>query len=217
MCLASVDTRWRAGTLVLMTRALSFAACSVVVVGGASACVDEGDCNASEPEFAGAATDEVWRVMLDARASADETTDVEILVPAAGDEVKKGDDPPAFTWDSALVASLELPRFNDAQGRKKRQRGLFDELSSVVFPTALAHQPPITSDVYFLEIDVPGRTCPVAAVTTLESMIFATDDWDEVTKEPGERTLNILSAFLTENRVTEGPYTAKPVAFSVVE
>ena len=31
------------------------------------------------------------------------------------------------------------------------------------------------------------------------------------------RTLRILSAFLTENRITEGPFLAAPIAFNVIE
>lgn len=198
-----------------MKRALRVVGVVVVFSSAGAGCVD--DCNAVEPAYAGAATDEVWRVMLDARANAEESTDVEVVVPAAGDEVKQGDDPPAFAWDSTLVAAVELPRFPDARAHRRRARGLLDDVSALLFPAALAHQPPITSDVYFLEIDVPGRTCPVAALTTLESMIFADDDWDVVTSAPGERTLHLLSAFVTENRVTEGPFTAPPVTFSVVE
>lgn len=202
-----------AGSLWGMKRVVFVAFVAVFAFAG---CPAEDDCNAIEPEYAGAATDETWRVMLDARSTAEETTDVEVVVPTDGEEIPQGNDPPSFAWESTLqVSMLELPHFSSPRARPKR--GLFDDVAQLVFPVAHAHQPPITSDLYFLEIDVEGRACPVSALTTLESMIFSDTDWDEVTAAPGEKTLNILSAFVTENRITEGPFKAKPVTFSVVE
>lgn len=185
----------------------------------ASAC--ETDCNAVEPAYGGEGNDEAWRVLLDGRARAEESSDVEITSPGA-DEALAKDEPATIAWTTTLqVAALSpslspsLPPSLSTPRSRRPVPGLFDKLSSLVFPVAHAHLPPITSDVYFLEIDVPGRTCPVAAVTTGASFAFSADDWAEVAVEPGERTLRLLGAFLTENRITEGPFQASPVTFTI--
>lgn len=189
----------------------SFALTSLIAAG----CTPD-DCNSIEPAYAGEATDETWRVMLDARADAEETSDVEVTEPEDGAEFNVGGDVPVIAWDSSLEVAMlptspSLPSFP----AHRRRHDLFDRVSEAVFPVAHAHQPPITSDLYFVEIDVPDRKCAVAALTTLQSLILADGDWEEVTKGTGEHTLRILSAFVTENRITEGPYAAKPLTFSV--
>jgi hypothetical protein len=209
-----MDSPPSAATLEAMKRASTVVVVAALAAAFAAGCDGAGDCDTVEPVYAGAGTDETWRVMVEARASAKESDEVVVTVPAAGAVVQQGDDPPALAWDSDLEISLNEPASSTTTRPKP---GFFDRLSATVFPVAHAHLPPITSDVYFLEIDVPGRTCPVSALTTLESMIFSDGDWEEVTKEPGERTLRLLSAFVTENRITEGPFQAAPVTFTVVE
>jgi len=176
---------------------------------------DAGDCNAVEPAYGGEGNDEAWRVLLDGRARAEETSDVEITSPAADEGLAK-DEPATIAWTTTLkVAALSPPMSTPQRSSGRRAPGLFDHLSALVFPVARAHLPPITSDVYFVEIDVPGRTCPVAAVTTGASFAWSADDWAEIAAEPGERTLHLLGAFLTENRITEGPFQASPVTFTI--
>ena len=98
---------------------------------------------------------------------------------------------------------------------RHRAPSLFDRVVDVFLPAARAHEAPITSDVYFLEVDVPGRTCPVAALTTELSFAFDDDGWEAIAAGGGERTARLLSAFLTENNVTEGPFLAAPLTFTV--
>lgn len=91
---------------------------------------------------------------------------------------------------------------------------MFDRLAALVLPSAHAHLPPVTSDVYLLEIDVPDR-CPVAGLTTELSFTFSAEDWAEVVAGGGARTARLLSAFVAENNVTEGPFLATPLTFTV--
>ncbi|MDP2345900.1 MAG: hypothetical protein Q8O67_33480 [Deltaproteobacteria bacterium] len=186
----------------------------VVVVAATSGC--EEDCNTVEPGYAGDASDEVWRVMIEARSLATEGDDAaSVTDPTEGAELSQGDNA-AFTWDSPLQTALVTPS-SSSKTRRALAPGLLDLLSQAVFPRAHAHLPPVTSDVHLLEIDVPGRTCPVAGLTTNQTFVFDEASWEKITSDPGERTLRIMSAFLTENRVTEGPFLAAPVTFTVKE
>ncbi len=95
-------------------------------------------------------------------------------------------------------------------------RELVQSVADLVVPRAHAHLPPVTGDIYLLEVDVPGRTCPVAALTTAElSVSFATSDWEIIAAGGGDRTARLLSAYLVDNRVTEGPFVAAPLPFTI--
>lgn len=203
-----------------MKRSAAFVVVTAGLIGGAgtgcAACAP-GDCNSTEPTYAGDANDETWRVMLDARGSADESDDVNITSPAEGDTVPAGE-PATLTWTSELeVAALHGRGMTPLPSFRRPRPGLFERLGATLLPVAHAHLPPITSDLYFVEVDVPDRACPVAGLTTDESFVFADGDWEAIATGGGERTLRILSAFVTENRVTEGPFLASPVTFTVEE
>ncbi len=83
--------------------------------------------------------------------------------------------------------------------------------------TARAHLPPITGDVYFVELSVAGLDCPVArGLTTDESWTLSAAEWEAVKAHVGVPIqMDVTSAYLTENRVTEGPY--RPTASTVFE
>jgi hypothetical protein len=175
----------------------------------AAACGD----TCEEPAFAGSASDEVWRVMLDARAAA--TTDGDVATftePVAGATLAAAS-PPTFSWLSPLKVAQALPSSTPAW--RPRPKGLVDEVVALVLPPARAHLPPVTSDVYLLEVDVPGRTCPVAGLTTELGFAFSADGWATIAADGGARTARLLSAFVTDNRVTEGAFVAAPVSFTV--
>ena len=193
-----------------------FSVVVVVVVAAAAAC--EQDCDRVEPAYADQASDEVWRVMIDARAAATPGDDAAVLTAPL--EGLTQSDPVSFEWDAPLQTALVLPSSSPSPlsfTARRPQRSFLGALSQAVFPAAHAHEPPVTSDVHLLEIDVPGRTCPVAGLTTAQSFVFDDGSWEELTREPGERTLRILSAFVTENRITEGPFTSTPVTLRVRE
>jgi hypothetical protein len=221
------------GTLATMLR---ITVTSLALVGLALSVGCSEDCTTVEPAYAGEATDEVWREMLDARADATDGGDAATFTAPDADTAVSSSTSPTFSWDSPLkVAALSpsttsspaasspaasspsspsgLPRWPGTW--RRRAPSLFDRVVDVVLPAARAHEPPITSDAYFLEVDVPGRTCPVAGLTTALSFTFDDDSWATIATGGGERTAHLLSAFLTENNVTEGPFVAAPLTFTV--
>jgi hypothetical protein len=175
----------------------------------------EQECATLEPAYAGAASDEAWRVMLDARADADSGTDAATFTVPTADGPLAADTEATFAWTSPLKVASALPLDPKLLQPRRHHTPLFERLATVVFPVAHAHLPPITSDIYFLEVDVPGRTCPVSALTTELSFTFPSSDWEAIAAATSPPTARLLSAFLTENRVTEGAFVAEPVTFTV--
>ena len=76
-----------------------------------------------------------------------------------------------------------------------------------ILPSAWAHLPPVTGAIHLVEIPIADRACPVQLLTTLTRWDMDSASWDIVRAQRG-RTLELMitSAYLTENRVTEGPY-----------
>jgi hypothetical protein len=153
--------------------------------------------------------------MIDARADATTGGDAATFTAPAAD-AELGPQAPTFTWESPLelASSASSGRPELLRPRRARAPGLFDRVVATVLPAAHAHLPPVTGDVHLLEIDVPDR-CPVAALTTELSFTFDDDDWATVVADAGPRTARLLSAFLAENNVTEGPFIATPLSFTV--
>jgi hypothetical protein len=189
----------------------------VVLFGLICAAGCETDCNTVEPAYAGDSTDEAWRALIDGRAGADDDSDDAPTFSAPDDGgTFDGDDAPTFSWDSPLKVAMGAPK-SSAQGIRRRPLAPFEHLSRLVIPVAHAHLPPITSDVYLLEVDVPGRACPVAGITTDLSFSFPSSDWEAIVAGGGARSARLLSAFLTENRITEGAFISPPLSFDVEE
>jgi hypothetical protein len=72
---------------------------------------------------------------------------------------------------------------------------------------AKPHLPPVTGDVYFVEIAVPGRRCPVNLITTNLSWQLDATTWAELTAG-GAKTLSVTltSAYLETGLITDGPF-----------
>ena len=175
-----------------------------------------------EPAYGGKASDESYRTMVDARDDAieDETSSPVITTPESDAVLDAAGDAPVFAWTSSLNASLgpsPLP------GPAMRPRGpsLIDIISDVVIPKAYAHLPPVTGDVYLLEVTWPERECPVAGHTTDLEWELDKDSWDALKEWRGgeeDLTLTITSAYLNENRVSEGPFkSSAPTKFRLSE
>jgi len=177
------------------------------------------DCNAVEPAYVGDASDEAWRVLLDARADASASGDIPVFTGPAADSDLPAGTSPTFTWESPLRLASATTTPTTAPARRPAPGFLeapFRAMSGLLFPVAHAHLPPVTGDIYLLEVDVPGRTCPVAGLTTADlSFTFATSDWEAIAAGGGARTARLMSAFLVDNRVTEGPFLAAPLTFSI--
>lgn len=185
---------------------------ALVIVAAVAGCPASDPCG-PDVLYAGGGTDEVFATMTDAKTRAKEDPQgPTITSPAANAKLPKAD-LPTFTWTSPIhVASLspmELPRVH-------HKPSLLDFASSVILPSARAHEPPVSSDVYLVEAAIPGAQCPVTVVTTDLSAKLDAPHWAEITAAAGKQiTLSITSAYLQVGRVQEGPYESAPVTFTV--
>jgi hypothetical protein len=74
-------------------------------------------------------------------------------------------------------------------------------------PTAEAHLPPYTGDIYLVQVTVPGRECPVQVLTSELSWQIDEASWAIMAGAGGQAlSVQITSAYLQENRLKEGPY-----------
>jgi hypothetical protein len=74
-------------------------------------------------------------------------------------------------------------------------------------PLRKPHLPPVTSDIYLLGIAVPGRACPVEMLTTEPHWQLDAAQWAALRAAAGQTvSLQVTSAYLKENRITEGPF-----------
>lgn len=187
----------------------------VLLAAVATSCVDGDPCleNANEPAYGGSGNDEVWLTMVDARDRATAGGDAPTITAPTDGQALPASEPPTISWDSplklALGPSAPLPLV-------RRQPGsLFDELSQVLIPSAHAHLPPVSSDAYLIDFLVPGRECAVSIVTTELSHTLDDDTWAKVTAAAGEIEMRLTSAYLQSGRITEGPFKASPISFTV--
>lgn len=153
-----------------------------------------------EPQYEGKASDEAHLTMVDAesRATAD-AMKAPVLTTTDGAQLP-GDPAPTFRWSSS-IASLS-PRGGEGRGEGRPApwwRGL-------LISEAAAHLPPITGVVYWLKFSVPGEKCPVELVTTGTEWTPAAAVWATLKKGSGARSITGQAAYLTENRITEGPF-----------
>jgi hypothetical protein len=206
-----------------MRVAFSVVAVAFFVAGSVAGCAAREDCFKTEPEYGGGGTDEAWRTMVDARGRAEGGADAATLVVPAADSTVAAGTP--LQWQSPLKLSssmpmpMPMPMPGPARSRATGfQRGLRDAVNdafALVVPAAHAHLPPVTSDVHLIDLLVPGRTCSLQVLTTELTHSLSAESWDDLVEADGEITLELTSAFLTEGRVTEGPFAAAAVTFRV--
>lgn len=196
----SVDERGRG-----MRGALALLLAPLFVAGG---CADEHrviDDPCGEPSYGGEATDEAWMAVVDAYelAQVDHRDAVTLAVPQPG-EVFTGDEPATLSWTSPL-ATMMWPWPPGAERGYllplRWEGGRAPSLS----PPARAHLPPISGDVHYLEVFVPGRECAIRTLTTLETWRPRLEEWQAM-RGKGALTLVVTSVYLEKNRITEGPY-----------
>lgn len=174
----------------------------IVVLTVASSCAP--DC--PEPAYQGGGTDEAWRTMVDAEANA--TTGADAAQVHAPGTIAAAGDAPTFTWSSTIARAPTPP----SRVRVARRRSPLDALTALVIPVAHAHEAPVTDDVYWARIAIEGEACRVEVVTTDETWTLDGDAWERLAAAKGRKaTLSIVSAYLTSNRVSEGPYRSNDV------
>jgi hypothetical protein len=185
----------------------SFCGAALLLLG--SACDKEEEQNCGEPLYGGSATDEAWMTMVDAqKKAADASRAVTVTAPAEGEVHPANTPPPQISWTSPLRASLE----RDTPGRlalasPRSSRGPLAWLGELLVPTAEAHLPPFTGDIYLVQVTVPGRECPVQVLTSELSWQVDEDSWAIMAGAKDQPlSVQITSAYLQDNRLKEGPF-----------
>lgn len=170
---------------------------------------DEEEPTCGEPLYGGSATDEAWMTMVDAQKKPlDDSKAVELSSPAEGETFASTATAPRFEWTSRLRASLERDTPSRyAQAHPRASRGVLAWLGELLVPTAEAHLPPFTGDIYFVEVSIPGRQCPLQVLTSELSWQVDAASWNTMGEAAGQDlTLQVTSAYLQDNRLKEGPY-----------
>lgn len=184
-----------------------------------TACGDdkEPESKCGEPLYGGDATDEAWRALVDAKGQPSDSTEAaQLALPAQGTTYSVNDAPPKWTWASSLASALPRPvpvsPFDTA-------RSMLARVGEWVLPTAHAHLPPFTGDIHWVRVTVPGRECPVEMLTSNLEWQLDAATWDTLKASAGQDlSVQVVSAYLLQNRITEGPYTlAQPVTIRIQE
>jgi hypothetical protein len=183
--------------------------------GTVTACGDDED-PCGEPVYGGIASDEAWRTMIDG----DDGTQVGdadapvVTSPAADAEVSAATGSLVIAWESP-IATAPGPR---RRFRMAAAPGWLERTAALFEGTAWAHLPPVTGDIYWIRITVPGRECTVEGLTTTLSWEVTGDAWDAVRATTGQSvSIDVTSAYLSENRITEGPFRpAQPRVVTIV-
>lgn len=162
-----------------------------------------------EPQYEGKASDEAWLTMIDGedRATADAMKGPQL--GTADGAALPASPAPTFQWSSTLISSA--PRRVPAPSPRPSHplRGLF-------ISEAWAHLPPVTGAIFWFKIAVPGEACPVEVLSTRTEYTPTEGIWATLKKGTGPRTITGISAYLTDNRITEGPFKMpSPVTFTV--
>lgn len=195
----------------MMTRKpLLWSACASALLLTSACGKDEPQPSAcGEPLYGGSATDEAWMTMVDAlQKSADASKAVTLVSPSEAQTFAADATPPRFSWTSPLASAVELnapSRY--AQAHPRRAPGPLAWLGELLVPTAHAHLPPVTGDIHLVQVTVPGRECPIEVLTTdLEWQVDAAS-WQAMGEAAGQDlTVQVTSAYLKDNRMTEGPF-----------
>ncbi len=163
-----------------------------------------------EPFYDGKGSDEAWRSMQDgeARATKDDTKAVTLFAPTAG-QLFPSASPFKLTWTTPLTASLQRP----TRARPSR----LSQLKDFLYGSAWAHLPPVTGPLHLLRISDGTNACPIEVATTRLEWTPNEAAWTKLKEKAGKTlTLDVYSAYLLENRISEGPFhLTKPLTFTV--
>jgi hypothetical protein len=185
-------------------------ACACALLLLTTACgKDTAEPQCGEPLYGGSATDEAWMTMVDAQKKPmDSSRAVTVVSPIEGETFAGSAAPPRFSWTSPLRASLERTSPGRlARARSRSSKGPLAWLGELLVPTAEAHLPPFTGDIYLVQVTVPGSQCPVEVLTSELSWQLDAASWNALAGTNGaDLSLQVTSAYLQENRLKEGPY-----------
>lgn len=167
-----------------------------------SACGHDHD-EASAPAgvlYEGDSTDEAWVAIDEAPLVTNDDQAPRLTAPTSIDRTLTV--PPAFSWTSGALASLE--RRSPAR-RQLARTSFFGAL--IAPPVARAHLPPVTGDQYRLVLSL-GSGDPIRVLTGMTTWTPNENAWSRIVAAPGPITLELVGAYLMSGRVTEGPYVA---------
>jgi hypothetical protein len=165
-----------------------------------------------EPLYGGDATDEAWRSLVDAKERpVDSSQAVTLEAPAQGQTYSSTDAPPTWRWTSPLASRLPGLEPTGAPSTPSRprdeNRSLLARLGHLLLPSAEAHLPPFTGDIYWVQVTVPGRACPVELLTSRLEWPLDAATWDTLRGAVDQDlSVQVTSAYLAQNRLREGPY-----------
>ncbi|SET97186.1 hypothetical protein [Stigmatella erecta] len=174
-----------------------------------AACGEDDAPVCGEPLYGGSATDEAWMTMTDAAKKPQDTSHaVTVDAPSEGQAFAADAAPPRFTWIppiSSREAAASPGRL--AQAHRRRAPGPLAWLGHLLIPTAEAHLPPYTGYIYWVQVTVPGRPCPVDVLTSELAWQVDPESWRMMGTAAGkDLSLQVTSAYLLENRLMEGPF-----------
>ena len=171
-------------------------------------------CAAEEPGYGVQGNDEVWLALKDAKANATHDGDFPTVTSPADGAALPSASVPTFTWESPL--KIALAPSSGPLFRRDRVQQIVDGIGAFVIPSARAHLLPVSSDAYLLDVVVPGRQCPVSIVSTELSHALDADAWSILKEAAGQTlTIQLTSAYLANGRITEGPFKADDVTFTL--
>ena len=195
-----------------LSRKLLWTSLSAALLALAPACgKDDPDTECGEPLYGGNATDEAWRSLVDAKDKAtDSSQAVTLDSPAEGQSYVTTEAPPTWRWTSPLASYVPGSEpFTPSHPSRPRDEGrsLLAWLGNLVLPSAEAHLPPFTGDIYWVQVTVPGRECPVELLTSNLEWQLDAATWDTLRGAVDQDlSIQVTSAYLVENRLREGPY-----------
>ncbi|MFL5348936.1 MAG: hypothetical protein ACJ8AT_29405 [Hyalangium sp.] len=187
----------------------SVCASALLLLSTACGKAEEPTSKCGEPLYGGSATDEAWMTMVDSQTKPmDSSRAVTVMSPAEGETLAASSPPPQLSWTSPLRASLERDTPSRlARASRRSSRGPLAWLEELLVPTAEAHLPPFTGDIYLVQLTVPGSECPIEVLTSELSWQMDAASWNQVAGANGQNlSLQVTSAYLQENRLKEGPY-----------
>lgn len=154
-----------------------------------------------QPTYAAKATDEAYYALVDAekRIVTDDAKAPKLDL-ADGAQIS-GSERLTFRWTSSLTSSVFPPPQVAPQREPEPwyRRWLLSQ--------AHAHGAPVTGPIFWIKVALAdSKACPVAGLTTETNWTPTTEDWAKIVEGGGKRTVTAISAYMSENRVAEGPF-----------
>lgn len=183
--------------------------------------VEKRDSSLPEVVYGGIASDEaferLWPKIPTAEVSA--SKGAMIIAPAAGATLS-GALPSSFTWAAhASARPAARPQLAEMKVRDPRQTLSFSlDGASIDFGlgAAEAHLPPVSGNIFLLELSLPGSDAPIRILTTELSWTPDPTSWSRMRSAGGPISARLYNAYLRDNILEEGPYTrGDTVSFSV--